>query len=710
MKLGVPRFGIYSNIIKGFLEDLGLNVLMCPKITREMIKAGVANSSDMFCLSEDSNITISDYTSKPIKDVRVGNEVLTHKGRFRKVTRTFVREYNGELLNIDCGGFFKLTITPEHPVLSLKRGQITCHKASSTQLPIVCRPGRGSVYCQRHNQGCRQSRGLIDFTPRFISANELRKGDFIAIPVPKILVKRKQLTWKWDLRYNRRGSYFAYCKYKNKTFPFTPETLRFLGYYLAEGSMQYNWRQRKKSSNVTFTFSSEEDDYINEVQSIARANFSCSTKTYNPKPTVRDVKIYSKSLADMVLYLCGEHSNGKKICPEVMRLHPQLQMELLKGFFRGDGHLEPKTSHYSGATTSRNLANQLFWILIRNNIKASFWGGQQANRKPHYVLKVINRSDINRIDNTLNVTLRQSKKRPFDYIKKDDNIFVPIRSIEEQQFKGKVYNLEVEDDNSYVANGLAVHNCFPFKYTLGQEIWCLEQGATDLLFYNSCGLCRLKHYYQIQELTLRELGYRFKMNVVTKKNIVKVIGQLGHISRFRVYRELKKLYSEIKAIEARTYRFLPTRDLKIGIVGEIGTMLEPDINFDIVKKLQRMGVNVHMSLTLTDYLNESTKRGGREDIKEAKKLLTQELGGHGFESIVNSIFYGKNGYDGLIHLMPLSCSPEATVERLVDYVAEKYQIPLYRFPIDESAFEVGFDTRLSTFCSMLKRRKLAKNG
>lgn len=247
--------------------------------------------------------------------------------------------------------------------------------------------------------------------------------------------------------------------------------------------------------------------------------------------------------------------------------------------------------------------------------------------------------------------------------------------------------------------------CFPFKYTLGQEIYCLEQGATDLLFYNSCGVCRLKHYHQIQELTLKELGYHFKMNVLTRKNLLKMIAQLGRISRFQAFRRLKKVYSEIKAIEGRAYRFLPTRPLKIGIVGEIGTMLEPDINFDIVRKLQRLGANVHMSLTITDYLSENTARGGKEDIKEAKKLLSQELGGHGFQSICNTIYYGKKGYDGILHVLPLSCMPESTVEPLVDYVADKYSIPLYRFPIDESNFEAGVNTRLETFVSMLKRRK-----
>ena len=247
--------------------------------------------------------------------------------------------------------------------------------------------------------------------------------------------------------------------------------------------------------------------------------------------------------------------------------------------------------------------------------------------------------------------------------------------------------------------------CFPAKYTLGQEIWALERGATDLVMFSSCGICRLKHYHQIQELTLRDLGYQFTMNVVTKKNIPSTIRKWGHLSHFEAYRRMKRVYTEIKEVEARTYRFLPERPLKIGIVGEIGTALEPDINFDIVRKLQRLGANVDMSITITDYLNESTEKGSKEDIKEAKSLLSQELGGHGFQSIVNTIFYGKQGFDGVLHVMPLSCSPEATVETIVDYVAGKYQIPLYRFCFDESSFEVGFTTRLETFISMLKRKK-----
>ncbi|MDO9580137.1 MAG: hypothetical protein Q7J06_06160 [Bacteroidales bacterium] len=246
--------------------------------------------------------------------------------------------------------------------------------------------------------------------------------------------------------------------------------------------------------------------------------------------------------------------------------------------------------------------------------------------------------------------------------------------------------------------------CYPFKTTLGQEIWALENGATDLLSFNSCGLCRLKHYHQIQEHILRNLGYQFTMNVITKHNFKKDIKRLLNISFLEAHRLFKKVYPQLQELEEATYRFLPERDLKIGIVGEVYSCWERDTNFDIVRKLQRRGVNVNMSITVTDYLRQNTHRGKDEE-KEARELLTQELGGHGFESICNTIYYGKNGFDGVIHLLPLSCMPESTVEPLVDFIAEKYRIPLYRFPLDEATFEVGFNTRLDTFISMLRRRK-----
>ncbi|MBA7668695.1 hypothetical protein ES703_76810 [subsurface metagenome] len=250
--------------------------------------------------------------------------------------------------------------------------------------------------------------------------------------------------------------------------------------------------------------------------------------------------------------------------------------------------------------------------------------------------------------------------------------------------------------------------CYPYKVTLGQEIWCLEHGATDLIMFSTHGRCRFKHYGQLQEQTLRNLGYKFTMHTLSAKNFIPKLMRITGASLPHLIKVMLRTLSLIRELEHQTYRFRNNNGLKIGIVGEVYTIWESEINFDIVRKLQGMGVNVDVSISVSHFIKKALKLDffeKREEKREAKHLLSEELGGHGLDSIQNTAWYGKHNFDGVVHLMPLSCMPESTVEVLLDQVAQKYGIPLYRFPIDENNFEAGFNTRLETFVSMLKRRK-----
>jgi len=48
----------------------------------------------------------------------------------------------------------------------------------------------------------------------------------------------------------------------------------------------------------------------------------------------------------------------------------------------------------------------------------------------------------------------------------DQYAYLPIRKIEKRNYRGKVYNLEVENDNSYTAEFACVHNCWTPWYSL----------------------------------------------------------------------------------------------------------------------------------------------------------------------------------------------------------------------------------------------------
>ncbi|EKD55961.1 MAG: hypothetical protein ACD_58C00326G0002 [uncultured bacterium] len=260
--------------------------------------------------------------------------------------------------------------------------------------------------------------------------------------------------------------------------------------------------------------------------------------------------------------------------------------------------------------------------------------------------------------------------------------------------------------------------CFPFKSTLGNLIQGLDAGA-DTIFAigvapnNKAATCRFTYYYHVQEQILRRLGYKFKMLFITDgrhifSDIKKMNPSFGYLKTIKL---LKNFYDKVKKIDEREYKFVK-KDINIGLIGEVYTLWEPGINYDIVNKLHKMGVGVKMPLTLSWFLEQNVpflkEKISNYDKKEIQKYFPKKIGGHGYESISNTIRFAKNNFDGVIHLLPLSCMPETMVEMVIDFISEDYKIPVYRFPIDENRFEAGFDTRLETFIKLLKRNKKVK--
>ncbi len=257
--------------------------------------------------------------------------------------------------------------------------------------------------------------------------------------------------------------------------------------------------------------------------------------------------------------------------------------------------------------------------------------------------------------------------------------------------------------------------CFPFKTTLGNLIQGLDSGAEVVFgigitpWESAKETCRFAFYSHVQEQILRRMGYNFEMKYIYKGgiNILPVLKKTNpDLTYPKVIKAINATWKKIKEIEEKEYKF-EKKEINIGIVGEAYTLWEPSVNYDIVNKLRKMGVGVHMSLTLSNYLRHQihlTKKD-RKIEEEIRKYFPKHIGGHGWDSMYNTIWYAKNNFDGVIHLLPLSCMPETMVELSMDMIGEDYKIPIYRFPIDENKFEAGFDTRIETFIKLLKRNK-----
>lgn len=264
--------------------------------------------------------------------------------------------------------------------------------------------------------------------------------------------------------------------------------------------------------------------------------------------------------------------------------------------------------------------------------------------------------------------------------------------------------------------------CLPAKVTLGTMIQACESGVNKLVMFDSCGDCRLKSYWILQQRALKKLGYSatvypIRLGRYTPGDMRSIDPSLPYWKAWKVFfLSLRRILE----VDKKLWPVLPedTELPKIGIVGEIFTILERVINMRLFEKLERMGALVHNSLPLSYFVLKGLynrgwiKRPGisREEFliaaKEADRYFPKEsIGGHGKESIIHTIYYGMMKFDGVIHVMPFPCSPEAVVAPILDDIGRDYGIPVMRLIFDTHTGEGGVDTRLEAFVDVLKRRR-----
>jgi len=252
--------------------------------------------------------------------------------------------------------------------------------------------------------------------------------------------------------------------------------------------------------------------------------------------------------------------------------------------------------------------------------------------------------------------------------------------------------------------------CFPLKPTLGNFIEALDNGANTLLMYDSQGQCRLRQYFKIQEFTLRNMGYDFEMYNINYGNILPVLQKLSGASYARILLELFRYYGKVKRVDKKKERWSRRRP-NIGIIGEIFTCCDERINYGIEKKIEKLGAKPVNMVTLSSFIKESflrkmhwpTRDRKRYD-RQAEKYFNGDLGGHGRENISHLLELVDNNIGGVIHLLPMSCMPETSIEPFVNTICRDSNTPLLRIPIDENTAEVNLETRLETFVELIKMR------
>lgn len=298
--------------------------------------------------------------------------------------------------------------------------------------------------------------------------------------------------------------------------------------------------------------------------------------------------------------------------------------------------------------------------------------------------------------------------------------------------------------------------CFPLKVNMGNYLSAIKQGADTIFMVTSfSGSCRLRYYAAIEDKALAEAGHKVdfivfnqspkdiylklkkisnasdwqilsaasiffkKLRIIEKlekraqyiRPREKVRGEIDEVLKWS-FQELdeKNNFREISILEKEIYRKIAELKIdkkkdvpKIGIIGEIFTVTDNMINFDIEKKLGQEGIEVHREMDVTYHLKKILFPWKDRTIqRKIMPYLQSTVGGHGRDAIYEMLNYGKRGFNGIVHLLPMGCMPETTVRPILEKIHEETKMPFMSLSLDEQVAEAGISTRIEAFVDVVK--------
>ena len=310
--------------------------------------------------------------------------------------------------------------------------------------------------------------------------------------------------------------------------------------------------------------------------------------------------------------------------------------------------------------------------------------------------------------------------------------------------------------------------CLPFKILMGTYLETLAMGADTIVTTGGVGPCRAGEYAMLHHRILKDLGHTVRMIVFepprlhpfnfirnvwalnrTRASIKGIIThikrawrklqaldnaeKLSHVVRpreinrgstTRVYRKVldwidqadttgQIIEAEAAALDAiRSVPQDPARDvLRVGIIGEIYVLLEPASNLEVEEAMGNLGMEVERSMFLTGWTRDNTwneTTAGMTVKDAAAPYLPELVGGHGRDSIGNTVIYARRGFDGMVQLAPFTCIPEIVARTILNQVSKDCHIPVLTFFLDEQTGKAGMATRLEAFADLLRRKRQAR--
>lgn len=378
----------------------------------------------------------TDKGLKPIKDVRVGDKVLTHKGRFRRVKNKFskIDKTVGFQTSMNKKKSF---VTLNHPILDKNKNWVEF--------------------------GNLKVKDKVSHYPRVVNYPKWEFNN--SIDISEIYSGRFGL--KTDSKYVETTDKHGV---KLKRFVEVDYDLGYLiGLYLADG---YKMPDNRRT---TFTFNKKEKDgWPEELKNVIREKFGFDKFQEREKNNTGQLSFCNKLIGQVLDFLVVSGTGEMKgLSEESYDLGSKDYFKgVLDGLMTGDGCLT-NTANKSLNGISEKIVDDIIFISsvigyplssrkVKKNPKTEkLWDGRTVNRSKmtHTVSFLDTRKrSCNLISEIVSSGFRD--RNDAGHIYGTDNYSVCSLTEVDNDLKNiRVYNLEVEEDHTYVTEHFVVHNC-----------------------------------------------------------------------------------------------------------------------------------------------------------------------------------------------------------------------------------------------------------
>ena len=399
-----------------------------------------------------------------IELVQAGDLVLTHKGVLKPVKGASSREYSGKYVTLRPHYGLPMRYTYGHPFL-VRRDE----KTEWVSVEEIRASDELFVPVDQRVQ---------DLTE--VNVFETLQG-WLQVPSAEELAKWSipdHITWtdsetkyrSWVARQIRNLTPGSVWKRLDRAAQHSPlpgkielteDNLWFFGLYLAEGAVT--------KDGVRISLHAKEIAYAERVVSVAAGLGLNATIRYSGENGI-NVVVYSIAFGAWIESLLGTGHSGKRI-PEWMMILPiDKQAYILRGYFDGDGHYGDVRVH--AASASLSLALQVERMIRRQGIVTTINEANSTTENGYdcqWWMVGPSIGDTRVFLERLGVPgKREFKKRQFGcWQGANEGYWVKVFQIDNTgEYTGPVYNIEVEDDHSYVGS-VATHNCVGEAFPLG---------------------------------------------------------------------------------------------------------------------------------------------------------------------------------------------------------------------------------------------------